>query len=67
MTANGKYISIDQGTPLTPKEAFLNLKDLSEQEKIKPVIDSIYPLEKIAEAHAYVEMGHKRGNVVITV
>ena len=67
LTSDGKYISIDQGTPLTPKEAFLNLKTLAEQGKIKPVIDSIYPLEKIAEAHTYVEMGHKRGNVVITI
>ena len=63
----GKYISIDRGTPLTPKDAFLNLKSLAEQEKIKPVIDSVFPLEKMAEAHAYVEKGHKRGNVIITV
>lgn len=67
ITSGGKYISIDQGTPLTPKEAFLNLKTLAEQEKIKPVIDKVYPLEKMAEAHKYVEAGHKRGNVVITV
>ncbi len=67
LTSNGKYISIDHGTPLTPKEAFLNLKSLAEQEKIIPVIDSIYPLEKMAEAHKYVEMGHKRGNVIITI
>lgn len=63
----GKYLSIDHGTPLTPKDAFLNLKSLAEQEKIKPVIDSVFPLEKMAEAHAYVEKGHKRGNVIITV
>lgn len=67
LTQNGKYISIDHGTPLTPKEAFLNLKTLAEQEKIKAVIDRVYPLEKMAEAHQYVEQGHKRGNVVITV
>ncbi len=67
LLTKGKYISIDHGIPLTPKEAFLNLKSLAEQEKIKPVIDSIYPIEKMAEAHAYVEKGHKRGNVIITV
>jgi NADPH:quinone reductase-like Zn-dependent oxidoreductase len=67
LTPKGKYISIDHGTPLTPKEAFLNLKTLAEEEKIRPVIDRIYPLEEMAEAHKYVEMGHKRGNVVITV
>ncbi len=67
LTPKGKYISIDQGTPLTPKEAFMHLKKLAEEEKIKPVIDRTYPLEKMAEAHQYVETGHKRGNVVITV
>lgn len=67
LTPDGKYISIDHGTPLTPKDAFLNLKSLAEQDKIKPVIDRVYTLEKMAEAHEYVEMGHKRGNVVITI
>jgi alcohol dehydrogenase len=67
LTFKGKYISIDHGTPFTPKESFLNLKNLAEQEKIIPVIDRVFPLEKMAEAHKYVEKGHKRGNVVITI
>ncbi|MGB5981989.1 MAG: NAD(P)-dependent alcohol dehydrogenase [Nonlabens sp.] len=67
LTLTGKYISIDHGTPSTSKEAFLNLKRLAEQDKLRPVIDKVYPLEEMAEAHKYVEMGHKRGNVVVTI
>ncbi len=67
LTPNGKHITVDDGIPKPQLEDLILLKELVEAEKIKPVIDRSYPLEQMAEAHRYVDEGHKKGNVVITV
>lgn len=67
LSPNGTYISIDDGLPKSSFVDFVFLKELAESGKLKPVIDKICLLEDIPESHRYVEKGHKKGNLIISV
>ncbi|MBN2590348.1 MAG: NAD(P)-dependent alcohol dehydrogenase [Sedimentisphaerales bacterium] len=64
LTSNKKVIG---GMAGESKEDLLFINELIESEKYKPVIDKSYSFEQIAQAHEYVDKGHKKGNVVITI
>ena len=64
LASHGTYITMAK---LDSKDNLLFIKELVEADAIKVVIDRCYPLELMVDAHRYVDAGHKRGNVVITV
>jgi D-arabinose 1-dehydrogenase-like Zn-dependent alcohol dehydrogenase len=67
VASGGRYVSVDDGTPGFTAAELAELAELVESGAIRAVIDRVYPLEQIVEAHRYVETDHKRGNVVVSM
>jgi len=66
--ATSKYTSVHgKGTAAERKEDLEAVGHLVVQGRFRPVIDRVYPIEEIVEAHRYAETWHKKGNVVITL
>lgn len=61
-----KFAATGLRKPELIKRDLLRIGDMLATEKISPVIDRVYKLEQIQEAHKYVDLGHKRGNVIIS-
>ena len=68
LAPSGTYLNVHKDSDGGDKlELLLALKTMIEADALKPVIDRTYPFEQIPDAHRYVEQGHKKGNVAITV
>lgn len=68
LAPGGIFISVNgKGNLKPPSGDLVLLKELIESGRFKAVIDRRYPIEQIVEAHRYVDKGHKKGNVVVTI
>jgi NADPH:quinone reductase-like Zn-dependent oxidoreductase len=67
LTPNGKNVSIDDGALLLESNRLDRITALVEAGAIRPINDRVFSFEQMVEAHKFVEGGHKRGGVAVTV
>jgi NADPH:quinone reductase-like Zn-dependent oxidoreductase len=67
LAPGGVSLSVDDAFPRTKRSDLFVLKELAESGAFRPVIDRRYTLDEIVEAHRYVDLGHKKGNVIVTI
>src|ERR1700682_4684609 len=67
LASGGVSMSVDDAFPRTERSDLLVLKELAESGALRSVIDRRYTLDEIVEAHRYVDLGHKKGNVIVTI
>ncbi len=67
LASGGVSMSVDDAFPRTKTSDLLVLKELAQSGAFRPVIDRRYTLDEIVEAHRYVDLGHKKGNVIVAI
>ena len=67
LASGGVSMSVDDAFPRTKRSDLLMLKELAGSGAFRSVIDRRYTLDEIVEAHRYVDLGHKKGNVIVTI
>ena len=67
LSKNGIYVNVLSDNFKMKIQDLDFIKEICEKGKLKSVIDRTYLLEEMVEAHRYVDKGHKKGNVIITI
>lgn len=67
LAPGGRYVSVDSGRPAMRAPDLARVIALAEAGAWTPVVDRVFPLEDVAAAHRYVEQGHARGTVVLSL
>lgn len=67
LSPNGVYVSVSSGYASESLRQLEQLKDLFEKGEFKATIDKTFSMDKIVDAHRYVDTGRKKGNVVLKI